>query len=112
MARKRGKKNIVLVEGILTFWDEDKLDGVFYRKIFITAGYQVLKDRREGRAYLMSDGEEWKDPPHYFEKIAWPRYIQYNQELLQTTENSDVLRLYSDQQSLYEMLEAAVDIIL
>ncbi|EAU80443.2 hypothetical protein CC1G_12108 [Coprinopsis cinerea okayama7 len=70
-------------------------------KVFIRVSEGVARERRESRSYytpggyyyfgvigdcssrVYSEGEVWKDPPQYWEKIVWPAYIRAHEHLFE-----------------------------
>lgn len=79
--------HVVLVDGIMLYHEGSPLMGLLDLKLFISAPYQVLKQRRESRAgYATIDGF-WVDPPGYFDDMVWPGYVKTHGYLF---ENGDV----------------------
>ncbi|KAK7458727.1 ribosylnicotinamide kinase [Stygiomarasmius scandens] len=85
---KNGEKLIwVIIDGFLMFWDERVISDLDVR-VFIRTPEDVVRARREARPYVTPEGEVWRDPPHYWEKVVWPAYIRAHKDIF---ENEDVL---------------------
>ncbi|KAI9498747.1 hypothetical protein BDB00DRAFT_783852 [Zychaea mexicana] len=106
----------LIVDGFMLFWDE-RLCAHLDCKVFITASYDTLKQRRESRqGYVTTEGY-WKDPPGYFDTIVWPQYIKWNKHLFVGEEHSEiehkavqhVLVLDTDKHSIEETANAVVE---
>ncbi|KAF9903079.1 ribosylnicotinamide kinase [Linnemannia zychae] len=68
----------VILDGFMLYVDTELRDTIDVR-FFLTAPYQILKDRRESRkGYATLEGY-WVDPPGYFDDIVWPNYMIYNE---------------------------------
>ncbi|KAG2007426.1 hypothetical protein CC2G_015122 [Coprinopsis cinerea AmutBmut pab1-1] len=72
----------ILVDGFLLFWDERIVSNLDV-KVFIRVSEGVARERRESRSYYTPEGEVWKDPPQYWEKIVWPAYIRAHEHLFE-----------------------------
>ncbi|KAF9106077.1 ribosylnicotinamide kinase [Mortierella sp. AM989] len=81
----RPHTKFVIVDGFILYVDE-QLRKTIDIKFFLTASYQILKDRRESRkGYATLEGY-WVDPPGYFDDIVWPNYLAYNGLFVELTE--------------------------
>jgi nicotinamide/nicotinate riboside kinase len=70
-----------LVDGFLLYWDPEVVDTLDAR-IFIRVPYDVLRERRAGRSvYATAEGTFWKDPPEYFENLAYPAYVDAHRSM-------------------------------
>ncbi|KAK3806000.1 MAG: P-loop containing nucleoside triphosphate hydrolase protein [Linnemannia elongata] len=91
-----GTTKFVILDGFILYVDE-QLRNTIDVKFFLTAPYQVLKDRRESRkGYATLEGY-WEDPPGYFDDIVWPNYLIYNEpfaKLADTIEAGQVSGTY------------------
>jgi hypothetical protein len=36
-----------------------------------------------GTKVLISAGDVWTDPPNYFERVVWPRYVQAHENIFE-----------------------------
>ncbi|THV06701.1 P-loop containing nucleoside triphosphate hydrolase protein [Dendrothele bispora CBS 962.96] len=83
-AEARGEKVIWgLVDGFLLYWHPQVIEQLDVR-IFLRVPHDILKHRRHERhGYHTAEGSLWRDPPHYWEQIVWPAYIEANQEIFQ-----------------------------
>ncbi|KAJ9104481.1 hypothetical protein QFC21_001977 [Naganishia friedmannii] len=80
--RKKGVELVfVLIDGFLLYYDPECVkyyDALF----FLRVPYATLKQRREERAqYVTQTGEVWQDPPHYFDNIVYPAYVDAHKHL-------------------------------
>jgi len=65
-----------LVDGFLLYWHPDVVAQLDVR-VFLRVPQDVLKQRRHERhGYHTAEGALWRDPPHYWEDIVWPAYVQ------------------------------------
>ncbi|KAJ3103752.1 ribosylnicotinamide kinase [Phlyctochytrium bullatum] len=71
----------VLVDGFLLYDDPDVYDALDLR-LFLYAGRETLQERREKRTGYVTLEGFWQDPPEYFTKFVWPRYLQHNGHIL------------------------------
>ncbi|THU80704.1 P-loop containing nucleoside triphosphate hydrolase protein [Dendrothele bispora CBS 962.96] len=78
---KHGEKVVwAIIDGFLMYWDERIISDLDVR-VFIRTPEDVVKARREARPYVTPEGEVWHDPPHYWEKVVWPAYIQAHEHI-------------------------------
>ncbi|KAF9960214.1 ribosylnicotinamide kinase [Mortierella alpina] len=74
---ERDRTKFVILDGFILYVDET-LCRTLDIKFFLTAPYQILKERRESRkGYATLEGY-WEDPPGYFDDVVWPNYLVYN----------------------------------
>ncbi|KAF9163423.1 ribosylnicotinamide kinase [Actinomortierella ambigua] len=74
----------LIVDGFLLYANE-RLRNAIDVRLFITASYAVLKERRESRkGYVTMEGY-WEDPPGYFDDIVWPNYLDCNKPFIGLT---------------------------
>ncbi|KAI7866005.1 P-loop containing nucleoside triphosphate hydrolase protein [Spinellus fusiger] len=70
----------VLVDGFMLYGDS-ALYAEFDKRLFITASYDTLKQRRESRTGYTTIEGFWADPPGYFDMIVWPQFLKWNKHL-------------------------------
>ncbi|KAH7923396.1 P-loop containing nucleoside triphosphate hydrolase protein [Leucogyrophana mollusca] len=72
-----------LVDGFLLYWHQEVIDQLDVR-IFLRVPHDVLKQRRHERhGYHTAEGSLWRDPPHYWEQIVYPAYVDAHQPLFE-----------------------------
>jgi nicotinamide/nicotinate riboside kinase len=125
---------LVIVDGILLFWDT-LIYKEFDSSIFIHAGKETLKQRREARqGYVTQEGINvwlgwnycsvwlmfvkgyWVDPPGYFDQLVWPQYVKWNSHLfpdgkhkeLSHSSIQDLLVMNSDTESIEDIATRAM----
>ncbi|KAK7693427.1 hypothetical protein QCA50_002995 [Cerrena zonata] len=64
-----------IVDGFVLYWDKRVVQDLDIRA-FIRVPEDIARSRREARSYYTPEGEVWRDPPQYWEKIVWPAYIR------------------------------------
>ncbi|KAG0090561.1 ribosylnicotinamide kinase [Podila epicladia] len=75
----------VIVDGFMLYVNEHLCDTIDI-KLYLTAPYKVLKDRRESRkGYATLEGY-WEDPPGYFDDVVWPNYLNWNGPFVELTD--------------------------
>ncbi|KDQ26707.1 hypothetical protein PLEOSDRAFT_1044152 [Pleurotus ostreatus PC15] len=80
---RHGEKLVwAIIDGFLLYWDKRIVSELDVR-VFLRVPEDVAKKRREARAYNTPEGEVWKDPPHYWEKIVWPAYLRAHKGLFE-----------------------------
>jgi len=83
-----GKERIVwgLLDGFLLYWHQEVVDQIDVR-LFLRVPHETLERRRHERhgyhTAVQSDpeGTLWRDPPHYWEQIVYPAYVDANREM-------------------------------
>ncbi|KAF9964475.1 ribosylnicotinamide kinase [Mortierella alpina] len=70
---ERDRTKFVILDGFILYVDET-LRRTLDVKFFLTAPYQILKERRESRKGYAT----LEDPPGYFDDVVWPNYLVYN----------------------------------
>lgn len=80
VASRLNGKRLIFVDGFMLFHDDD-ISRLFDVKLFFHAPYSVLKTRRESRPPYQTIEGTWEDPPHYFDKIVWPAYVESHKHL-------------------------------
>ncbi|CAO1622690.1 unnamed protein product [Parajaminaea phylloscopi] len=79
--------HLVFLDGFLLYHDRE-VRAMVDVPIFLRIGRSMLQDRRERRGgYVTAEGETWKDPPLYFDRILWPSHQKAHAHLFQ---NGDV----------------------
>ncbi|KAK7021927.1 ribosylnicotinamide kinase [Paramarasmius palmivorus] len=88
---KYGEKLVwALIDGFLMYWDERIVSNLDVC-VFLRVPENIARERRESRAYTtpgVKEGDIWRDPPQYWEKIVWPAYLRAHQHLF---EDGDVM---------------------
>ncbi|KAH7339636.1 P-loop containing nucleoside triphosphate hydrolase protein [Rhizoctonia solani] len=70
-----------LLDGFLLYWDKEVVDYLDV-KIFMHVSEEVLRKRRHERhGYHTAEGALWRDPPHYWEQIVYPAYVNAHKHL-------------------------------
>lgn len=72
--------HFVFVDGFMIF-HSDEITRLFDVKLFFRAPYEVLKARREARLGYNTVEGFWVDPPHYFDDIVWPEFVESHRRL-------------------------------
>ncbi|EKM80775.1 hypothetical protein AGABI1DRAFT_105715 [Agaricus bisporus var. burnettii JB137-S8] len=86
-AQENGVKIIwALVDGFLLYWHKEVIAELGVR-VMLRVPHDVLKRRRHERhgyhTAVQSDpveGSLWRDPPHYWEQIVYPAYLEAHRE--------------------------------
>ncbi|KAI8902769.1 P-loop containing nucleoside triphosphate hydrolase protein [Globomyces pollinis-pini] len=73
--------SLYLVDGFLLYTD-DTIINQFDIDIFLTAPFEILKNRRESRTGYVTIEGSWVDPPNYFSNVVYPNYLKYNNKIL------------------------------
>ncbi|GAB5591581.1 ribosylnicotinamide kinase [Umbelopsis nana] len=110
---------LIIVDGILLFCDP-LIYNEFDCSIFIHAGKETLKQRREARQGYITQEGYWVDPPGYFDQLVWPQYVKWNSHLfpdgnhteLNPNTIKDLLVMNSDNESIEQIATAAVKALL
>ncbi|GMM29253.1 ribosylnicotinamide kinase [Martiniozyma asiatica (nom. inval.)] len=79
---------IILIDGFLLLQNEQLMDLLDFTLFFKTS-YDTLKRRRQNRKYIV-DGNDWVDPPGYFETFVWPGYYLHHQDLFADSDEESV----------------------
>ncbi|KAI8372857.1 P-loop containing nucleoside triphosphate hydrolase protein [Radiomyces spectabilis] len=79
----------IIVDGFMLYWDAD-VTSVLDCRIFMTASYETLKNRREGRKGYATIEGYWEDPPGFFDKIVWPQFVKWNKHLFAGQDHSEI----------------------
>ncbi|KAG5220149.1 ribosylnicotinamide kinase [Salix suchowensis] len=59
-----------IVDGFLLYWDKGKARGSnVHHTWLVVRSYELIV-----RLIRATEGDVWRDPPHYWEKIIWPAY--------------------------------------
>ncbi|KIY43298.1 P-loop containing nucleoside triphosphate hydrolase protein [Fistulina hepatica ATCC 64428] len=105
-----GQERVIfaLVDGFLLYWHPDvraQLDV----QLLLRVPEDVLRQRRHERdGYHTAAGTLWRDPPHYWEQIVWPAYVEAHKHLFA---GGDVKRgaLLDDSILVLQPLEMSMD---
>ncbi|KAJ7511418.1 P-loop containing nucleoside triphosphate hydrolase protein [Mycena galericulata] len=71
-----------IVDGFLLYWDKRIASNLDIR-VFLRVPEGVAKARREARFYYTPEGEIWRDPPQYWEKVVWPAYVRAHEDMFE-----------------------------
>ncbi|KAJ6497810.1 P-loop containing nucleoside triphosphate hydrolase protein [Mycena sanguinolenta] len=72
-----------LVDGFLLYWHPEVIAQLDVR-IYLRVPHDVLRARRHERhGYHTAEGTLWRDPPHYWENIVYPAYVDANREVFE-----------------------------
>lgn len=52
-------------------------------KFLLRVPHDVLKKRRGERTYSIEDGQDWNDPPLYWDRVVYPAYAEAHSELFE-----------------------------
>ncbi|KAH9940469.1 P-loop containing nucleoside triphosphate hydrolase protein [Epithele typhae] len=73
----------VMVDGFLLYWHPEVVNMLDHR-VFLRVPEKALKQRRHERhGYHTAEGSLWRDPPHYWEQIVWPAYVDAHARMLE-----------------------------
>ncbi|KAF9909405.1 ribosylnicotinamide kinase [Lobosporangium transversale] len=109
----RTNLKFVILDGFLLYVNE-QLRNTIDIKFFLTAPYQILKERRESRAGYATLEGYWIDPPGYFDDIVWPNYKACNEPFVKLTEAMEAgeeTGVYNKESPRSEPMTQGVDII-
>ncbi|KAG0204460.1 ribosylnicotinamide kinase [Mortierella sp. GBA30] len=112
--KEKASTKFVILDGFILYVDE-VLRRTLDVKFFLTAPYEVLKERRESRkGYATLEGY-WEDPPGYFDDVVWPNYLVYNApfvKLMEEIESGEYTGIFDAQDSRrHDPMTASIDII-
>lgn len=79
---KEKKLKLILIDGFMLFHDPAVI-ALFDVKIFLTASYETLKNRRKNRAGYQTQETFWVDPPGYFDDLVYPGYSNSHKYLFE-----------------------------
>ncbi|KAF9453943.1 P-loop containing nucleoside triphosphate hydrolase protein [Macrolepiota fuliginosa MF-IS2] len=87
-AQENGTRLVwALVDGFLLYWHKDVIAELDVR-IMLRVPHDILRQRRHERhgyhTAVQSDpveGSLWRDPPHYWEQIVYPAYVEAHKEV-------------------------------
>jgi len=78
---KCGEKLVwAVVDGFLLYWDERIISSLDLR-VFLRVPEEIAKARREARSYHTPEGDIWRDPPMYWEKVVWPAHVRAHRHI-------------------------------
>lgn len=80
-----------LVDGFMLLPASELID-MFDFTLFFKTDYSTLKARRQDRSYTV-DGNEWTDPPGYFDLFVWPGYYNSHKCLFSDGYDEDKVKL-------------------
>ncbi|ORZ06453.1 P-loop containing nucleoside triphosphate hydrolase protein [Absidia repens] len=70
----------LFVDGFMLLSDP-KVTDLLDHKVFVTASYDTLKQRRQDRQGYHTLEGYWVDPPGYFDAIVWPEFLRAHQHV-------------------------------
>ncbi|KAL1709185.1 hypothetical protein EV121DRAFT_195359 [Schizophyllum commune] len=72
-----------LVDGFLLYWHPEVFEQLDIR-FFLRVPEETLKKRRHERhGYHTAEGALWRDPPHYWEQIVYPAYVEAHKHIFE-----------------------------
>ncbi|KAJ7668469.1 hypothetical protein DFH06DRAFT_1181813 [Mycena polygramma] len=72
-----------LVDGFLLYWHAEVIAQLDVR-IYLRVPEETLRARRHERhGYHTAEGTLWRDPPHYWENIVYPAYVDANRDVFE-----------------------------
>ncbi|TCD65673.1 ribosylnicotinamide kinase [Steccherinum ochraceum] len=108
----------VIVDGFLLYWDE-RIVSTLDVKALIRVPEDVAKARREARSYYTPEGDTWRDPPQYWEKIVWPAYLKAHKHIFEdgnvvsgAPKGSELLVFESTEVEMKDMVNAVMEKVL
>ncbi|KAF5384514.1 hypothetical protein D9757_006405 [Collybiopsis confluens] len=108
----------VIVDGFLLYWDE-RIASTLDVKAFIRVPEDVAKARREARSYYTPEGDTWRDPPQYWEKIVWPAYLKAHKHIFKegdvvsgAPKGKDLIFFESSEVEMKDMVDAVMEKVL
>lgn len=96
------KKPILILDGFLFFRHKGITD-LCDRKYFLTLTKEQCWERRKARVY------DPPDVPGYFEKVVWPEYVKYKNEIIQKNETITFIDGSKDIEEIYEMVSQEIN---
>ncbi|XP_029661711.1 nicotinamide riboside kinase 1 [Formica exsecta] len=102
------KKRVLILDGFLLFRHKDTTD-LCDRKYFLTLTKEQCWERRKNRIY------EPPDVPGYFDKVVWPEYIKYKNEIIKKKELHGTITFIDgskDMEQIYEMVSQEINQLL
>lgn len=99
---------VVFVDGFLIFGQEELLD-LFDMTFFVKTGYETLKERREGRIYIV-DGEAWVHPPEYFDRFVWKGYFDYHSRFFDNSLESEARKTGGKLSESFKLAHKVVEV--
>lgn len=91
-------KNILILDGFLLFKCE-VISNLCDCKYFITLTKEECWERRKGRVY------DPPDVPGYFEKVTWPEYVKYRDELIKDNDFCNTITFIDGSKSKEEIFQ-------
>ncbi|KAJ8094236.1 ribosylnicotinamide kinase [Marasmius tenuissimus] len=108
----------IIVDGFLLYWDE-RIISTLDVKVFIRIPEDVAKARREARSYYTPEGDTWRDPPQYWEKIVWPAYLKAHKHIFEgenvlsgAPKGNDLIVLESTKVEMGDMVNTVMEKVL
>jgi len=97
------KKMLLILDGFLLFKHQAITD-LCDRKYFLTLRKEQCWDRRKNRIY------EPPDVSGYFDKVVWPEYIKYENEVIRSNLHETITFIdgSKDKEEIYEMVSKEI----
>ncbi|XP_050446890.1 nicotinamide riboside kinase 1 [Cataglyphis hispanica] len=98
------KKKVLILDGFLLFRHKEITD-LCDRKYFLTLTKEQCWERRKNRKY------DPPDVPGYFEKVVWPEYIKYKNEIMEKSELRETITFIDgskDIRQIYNMVSQEI----
>ncbi|XP_029162145.1 nicotinamide riboside kinase 1 [Nylanderia fulva] len=92
------KKTILILDGFLLFQNED-ITNLCDLKYFLTLSKEQCWERRKNRTY------DPPDVPGYFDKVVWPEYVKYKNEVTQKSELHETVKFIDGSKNMEEIYE-------
>lgn len=99
------KKTVLILDGFLLFRHKDITD-LCDRKYFLTLTKEQCWERRKIRTY------DPPDVPGYFDKVVWPEYVKYKNEVTQKNEDITFIDGSKDMEEIYEIVSQDINRLL
>lgn len=92
------KKTVLILDGFLLFQHKGITD-LCDRKYFLTLTKEQCWERRKNRIY------EPPDVPGYFDKVVWPEYVKYKNEIVQNSKLHEAITFIDGAKDMEEIYE-------
>lgn len=92
------KKTILILDGFLLFQHKGITD-LCDRKYFLTLTKEQCWERRKNRTY------DPPDVPGYFDKVVWPEYVKYKNEIVQNSKLRETITFIDGSKDIKEIYE-------
>lgn len=92
------RKTVLILDGFLLF-KHKAITHLCNRKYFLKLTKQQCWERRKNRTY------EPPDVPGYFDKVVWPEYVNYENEVTQDSELRETVTFIDGSKDIKEIYE-------